>query len=275
MGLARRVARRIENFLAGRKTYKWVERTLVEPRDLEGLRDTLDSMRLLRSVDPIFLRAPSGKDILVIAPHPDDESIGPGGTLLAASEAGAQVRVVFLTSGRSGEAADREREARVACEALRAEPIFLRHREGEIDVDRAAQELGDLCRAAPTNTVFLPFLADDHLDHRIANQVLLASISRGDFGDVEIWAYQVYSALIGNVVVDITARMEEKGALIAAHASQFIRRDWTHYARGLAAFNSRLAQNKAQRFLEVFFVVPSREYQSLLERYYRDRPDQE
>ena len=37
--------------------------------------------------------------ILVIAPHPDDESIGAGGLLLRAKQAGAQVRVIFCTSG--------------------------------------------------------------------------------------------------------------------------------------------------------------------------------
>lgn len=37
--------------------------------------------------------------ILVIAPHPDDESIGTGGLLQRARQAGAKVRVIFCTSG--------------------------------------------------------------------------------------------------------------------------------------------------------------------------------
>jgi LmbE family N-acetylglucosaminyl deacetylase len=230
-------------------------------------------MRLLRTVKPYFLQGPRGGDIVVIAPHPDDESIGPGGTLLNVSQEGARLRVVFLTSGRQGEEDVREREARKACDLLRAEPVFLRHRDGQIDIARAAEEISALCRSEPATTVFLPFISDDHPDHGAANEVLLASMTRHDLADVEVWAYQVYSALLGNVVVDITARIDEKDELIRAHQSQFARRDWVHYARGLAAFNSRLAQKRDQRFLEVFFVVPSHEYRSLLERYYRAPDD--
>ena len=36
-------------------------------------------------------------DILVVAPHPDDETFGCGGTLLKAHEAGARVHWLILT----------------------------------------------------------------------------------------------------------------------------------------------------------------------------------
>jgi LmbE family N-acetylglucosaminyl deacetylase len=37
--------------------------------------------------------------LLIIAPHPDDESLAAGGLIQRALKAGAAVRVVFLTSG--------------------------------------------------------------------------------------------------------------------------------------------------------------------------------
>jgi LmbE family N-acetylglucosaminyl deacetylase len=40
-----------------------------------------------------------GARILVIAPHPDDESLGAGGLIQQAVAAGAEVRVIFVTDG--------------------------------------------------------------------------------------------------------------------------------------------------------------------------------
>ena len=56
----------------------------------------------------------SSKDrILVIAPHPDDESIGTGGILQRARQAGAEVRVIFCTSGDDNPWPQRAIERRV------------------------------------------------------------------------------------------------------------------------------------------------------------------
>lgn len=41
----------------------------------------------------------AGKAVTVLAPHPDDESLGCGGALAAAVESGQDVTVVALTDG--------------------------------------------------------------------------------------------------------------------------------------------------------------------------------
>lgn len=45
------------------------------------------------------LKPPPGGNLLVIAPHPDDEIIGAGGMILAALERGNSVHILYLTDG--------------------------------------------------------------------------------------------------------------------------------------------------------------------------------
>ena len=59
----------------------------------------------------------SSDRILVIAPHPDDESLGLGGTLQRAVSAGAQVKVLYVTNGELNE---------VASIFYRKRPLFLK-----------------------------------------------------------------------------------------------------------------------------------------------------
>ena len=68
-----------------------------------------------------------GEDTWIVAPHPDDEVLGCGGTILRKRRLGAEVHIVFLTDGEASHpdvlsavelAARRRNEAVNACLAL-------------------------------------------------------------------------------------------------------------------------------------------------------------
>ncbi len=48
---------------------------------------------------PYHLSHPPGESVLVLAPHPDDETLGCGGTIRLLLESKKSVKVIFLTSG--------------------------------------------------------------------------------------------------------------------------------------------------------------------------------
>ena len=61
--------------------------------------------------------------VLVIAPHPDDEVLGVGGTMARLSDAGAEVHVAIVTTGRAPRFAA-EQVAQVRAEAAAAHAVL-------------------------------------------------------------------------------------------------------------------------------------------------------
>jgi LmbE family N-acetylglucosaminyl deacetylase len=80
-----------------------------------------------------------GACLLVVAPHPDDESLAAGGLIQRAIGAGARVHIVFVTDGDNNPWPQRLLETRVRIGARERERWGARRR-GE--ADRALHELG-------------------------------------------------------------------------------------------------------------------------------------
>ncbi len=262
---------RFERLVMGRKAYKWVLRSWQPLEDLKTAADLLATMRFTGQIAPQLLDGPVGaRRILVLAPHPDDEVIGPGGTLIRAVARGAEVSVLYLTSGGEGERAEREAEARAVCDTLGFHAQFAGGRASAMPPEAMAAAMAEALHAVQPDALFLPFLLDDHPDHRTASHALLLATQSGrNVGSPEVWAYQVYTPLLGNVAVDITALGEAKADAIRLYRSQMARRDWAHFALGLNAFNCRLLHGRADPVLiESFFAVPFTDYLALCRRYF-------
>lgn len=125
-----------------------------------------------------------GARVVVIAPHPDDETLGLGGTLHLLSRRGTAVEVVVLTDGeRSNPSLDvhdrqrvvrrRQDELHAALRALgqdsaigTAKRLRMPDRHLHQHEDELAERLLPLVRGA--DLVFAPHRQDGHLDHEAA-----------------------------------------------------------------------------------------------------------
>lgn len=118
---------------------------------------------------------------LVIAPHPDDETLGCGGLILQARERGHEVRIVIVSDGAQGakagkapipELADtRKKEAREAASRLGVGPtnlVFLDLPDGAL-ADCASEldlKLAEHISAFAPDLILSPYLREKHPDHR-------------------------------------------------------------------------------------------------------------
>lgn len=271
-----RFARALRRYLDSRSAYRFFLRDMEPLRELDRASHLLGTMRVSRRLQPVAMDAPKARRITVIAPHPDDEAMGPGGTLLRCLASGAEVTVVFLTDGRlDAEGARAADEARAAGERFGFATRFLGFPVRGISVDDdALRYFAETVGSTAPDALFVPFMLDDHDDHRRVSHMILAANRHGLLTQpCEVWAYQVYTVLPGNVMVDITDQAEAKAELIRTYRSEAGVRDWVHWSLGLNAFNSRLlGRSQGPRYVESFFVVPLKDYVELCAAYFDPEP---
>ena len=254
------------------RNYLFVLKNFKPLLELKHVNNLLESKRFFQLIETVELDVPKGKRITVIAPHTDDDIFGAGGTLLKAASQGAKISVIYLSNSAKTPAKIKlvKQEARAICDRYGAHSYFLDLTPGDIPIDneKVLIILVKLLKKLSPNALFISFFLDDHDDHRRANQLFMKAMGLMDLHKVEIWAYQIYSTLIGNVIVDITSTVNEKKVLMKMWKNVEGRRDWVHYILGINMANCRYLSKEGKRYGELFFVVPVREYIDLCQEYF-------
>lgn len=204
-------------------------------------------------------------NILVIAPHPDDETIGCGGTICLHTKRGDCVTVVFLSSGELGLKhltcekawAMREKEAKAAATILGVARLrFLRQPDWMLGdhLKPAARELRPILRAEAPQLIYVPHLLEWHPDHQAALPILRRALKGWRGALPELRAYEVWTPLATHdQVEDITRMMPRKLKALRAHRSQMGEFKYERAVRGLNAFRGELAAKC--RYAEVFQTI--------------------
>jgi LmbE family N-acetylglucosaminyl deacetylase len=204
--------------------------------------------------------------VLVIAPHPDDESIGCGGALCLHHQRGDRIHVVFLTSGELGlqhlvphEAWQvREREAAAAAEVLGvAKLTFLRLPDWFVGaaVEQAGAALRPILEHEVPELIYLPHPSDGHPDHRAALPVVRAALGPQAQETPGLRGYEVWTPLrTCDHWEDITPVMARKLRAVRCHASQTAQIRYDRAVRGLNQYRGIVGARC--RYAEVFGAVP-------------------
>jgi LmbE family N-acetylglucosaminyl deacetylase len=85
--------------------------------------------------------------------------------------------------------------------------------------------------------VYLPWEAEGHPDHHALHRIVVEALARVAFAG-QAFGYEVWNAMVPDVIVDITAVAEQKRRAIEAHQSQLAYVDFAHTILGLNAYRS-------------------------------------
>lgn len=208
--------------------------------------DLLAGFRALAAADIHTLLG--GAKPLILAPHPDDESLGCGGLIAAACAAGQPPIIVVLTDGAASHpgsrqfppprlGAVRESEAREAVSRLGLPPgnlVFLRYADTELPscgpaFDAACADIAKIASAAGCTVLVAPWHGDPHCDHQAAARIAAAVATRGRlrllsypvWGWLRAGADHVSECRRGGFRLGIKDHLSAKQHAIAAHVSQY------------------------------------------------------
>lgn len=143
------------------------------------------------------------QNILVIAPHPDDETLGCGGTLLRHSKDGCNIHWLIMTTMHSNDkySKDSVNERQNEIETVNKAYNFksnkvLDHSPAKLDqipIEQLVKDISEYIDNIKANVIYAPFENDVHTDHGVVFKALMSSVK--SFRSPSVKSVRIYETI--------------------------------------------------------------------------------
>jgi len=214
--------------------------------------------------------------VLVVAPHPDDEVLGPGGAIARWAAAGAEVTVVIATMAtpplyteehlRVGRA-----EAAAAHDVLGVgRTVFMSLPAAGVDTlahSDVNRELGTVFAETAPDLVLLPFVGDLHRDHQeVFHSGMVCARPAQTGAPAAVYAYETLSetnwnapfltpGFAPNLFVDISDHLETKLKAMSCYPTQLQEPPHERSLEGIRALATLRGASVGFRAAEAFVII--------------------
>ncbi|WP_107942125.1 PIG-L deacetylase family protein [Metasolibacillus fluoroglycofenilyticus] len=142
------------------------------------------------------------KKIVIVTPHPDDETLGCGGTILKNIERG--YKVIWLIITKAGNFVSNEWKDKRAREIKRVTRLYKFEKTIELNFEAAALDqvscsrliagISEAFKEIQPNIVYVPYPSDIHSDHKAVFDATMACTKWFRYPSVEkVFAYETLS----------------------------------------------------------------------------------
>jgi LmbE family N-acetylglucosaminyl deacetylase len=221
-------------------------------------------MLLETELVPYSLSVPPGDRVLVLAPHPDDETLGMGGSLRLLTESGKKVKVVILTTGEKADpkvtdkqeySSTRKKEALKAFRHLGVKDYeFLGFPDRELisHRDKVEEIINTIVSDFAPDVIYSPSLIELNPDHRMAAE-LSHELSRREKA-VRCVFYEITTPVRPNILIDITKTFKWKKKAMKCYKSQMKILDYLGLMEAMSTYRT-FTLGKGVRFAEAFWEL--------------------
>lgn len=200
-----------------------------------------------------FNNLPKDFNVVVLAPHPDDEIFGCAGMISRHIKAGNSVTVVYLAQGDKGTSSGRkdtslielrQKEALTGLKELGgARAVFLHLPDGELSpnkwvINKIKEILSD-----NIDRVYVPWFGEENQDHLAVFKIFMAASI--ELPKLEVFLYEVWTPLVPNFIIPLEDNGELKRRAIRSHKSQFTSRQYEEGIMGLNYYRAMTANSSS------------------------------
>lgn len=195
--------------------------------------------------------------ILVLAPHPDDETLGCGGIISYFKSINIKVHVVLFTNGEKGgrqkNIADiRRAEFIEACNIIGVDYMyFLNYVDGELSTKKECleAEIEKMVSHIQPHFIFSPYILDASNDHSIVTEVTKKVVKN----KISLFMYEVWTPILyPDFYIDITHFYSNKNEAIRCYKSQEKIYQLSAKAEAISRMRSVLSMHRHSIYMECF-----------------------
>jgi len=200
---------------------------------------------LSTNIKPMPLEIYEDTKCLVIAPHPDDESIGCGGIMKLFPK---HFDVISLTHAEDY----RAEEMKAAMEFAGINSLKMLTLRDKHVIE--GQEEFNKIDVSNYDIIFIPYIFDQHKDHKAVSVLLDRHLQTAPHKqNLQIAYYEVWSTInMPQYYADISSVVEDKKTMINFHKSQILTKDYANKIIGLNSYRGLL---KSLEAVEAFSLL--------------------
>ena len=211
--------------------------------------------------------------VLIVAVHPDDETLGCGGTLLRHKANGDEIHWLICTTIDENHSyyKTREKEIEKVSKAYEFDSIHnLRLKTMQIDeytISELVGKISNVINDVEPNIIYLPFKGDVHSDHRIIFEAAYSCTKSFRYpfikkilmvetlSETEFAPSTKEDSFIPNVFVDISVFMDTKITIMNLFISEISEHPFPRSERNLKALATLRGATSGCEYAESFMLI--------------------
>ncbi|MDQ0156910.1 PIG-L deacetylase family protein [Robertmurraya andreesenii] len=217
-------------------------------------------------------------NIIILTPHPDDETLGCGGTILRHKQSGDKVCWLIVTKmGKKFDSLKKEKRSKEITQVKNMygfdEVYQLDFEAGNLDVlplGSIINEISDVFNRFEPNIVYLPYRSDIHSDHRIVFDATVACTKWFRYPFVKrVLVYETLSEtdftinpdanyFHPNVFVDISSFIEKKIEIMSIYESELADHPFPRSIRAIKSLAYLRGSASGYEAAEAFMLLKER-----------------
>lgn len=210
------------------------------------------------NLKPLELNLTPEDKCLVIAPHPDDESIGCGGIMKLHPK---NFDVTCLTHGNINDIRFEEMQHAMEFAGVNSYKMLNLKDKNII----AGQSEFNTIDISQYDYIFIPYIFDQHRDHKAVSLLLANKLQKSRYkSTLQIAYYEVWSTInLSQYYVNISNVIEDKKKMINFHKSQIATRNYAEKILGLNSYRGLLRGLEA---VECFSIMNAADFTRIVKR---------